>query len=180
MKAKFIKEKLTYKPNLSNYNKEYKNFSVKKAEKELDWFKGKLNVGYNAIDRHANSWRKNKVALYWEDETKSEKFTFEEIRKLSNKVANVLEKQGVKKGTRVFLFCPRVPELYYSFIGIVKTGAIAGTLFAAFGEQAIEDRLENSEAYAVITHSSLKDRIYKVKKNLPNLKKIIVVKKFSD
>jgi acetyl-CoA synthetase len=176
MKAKFIKEKLKYEPNLKNYNKAYKEFSVKKAEKELEWFKGKkLNVGHNAIDRHANSWRRNKIGLYWEGDSTSEKYTFQELKELSNKVANVLEKHGIKKGTRVFLFCPRIPELYYAFIGIVKTGAIAGTLFAAFGEQAIRDRLGDSEAYAVITHSSLKDRIYKVKKHLPNLKKIIVV-----
>jgi acetyl-CoA synthetase len=105
---------------------------------------------------------------------KTSKYTYEQLVKESNKFANVLKKLGVKKGDRVFIFLPRVPELYISFLGILKLGAIAGTLFAAFGTEALKDRLGNSEASIVITHSSLKDRITQVRPDLPALKHVII------
>jgi acetyl-CoA synthetase len=83
----------------------------------------------------------------------------------------------VKKGDRVFIFLPRIPPLYISFLGILKTGAIAGTMFAAFGPSGIKDRLQNSGANVVITDDTLKKRIYKIKRELPDLKQMIVVGK---
>ncbi len=167
--------KLKKKPNLLNYEKIYKSFSYSKMDNELSWFKGKkLNAAYNAVDRHALTANKNKVALYWVGENETKKYTFLELSQLSNQFANALKKEKVKKGDRVFLFMPRIPELYTSFLGILKTGAIAGTLFAAFGPEAIYDRLENSEASIVITSPELKPRIDKIRKKLPKLKKVIV------
>jgi acetyl-CoA synthetase len=163
-------------PNLDDYEAVRKNFSWTLARRELDWFEGKINAAYNAIDRHTHTWRKNKVALYWEDESGSEKkFTFEELAILSNKVGNVLKEFDINRGDRVFLFLPRIPELYFCFLGILKIGAIAGTLFSAFQEQALADRLGNSEAKIVITTAELKPRIDKVRRKLPNLKHILVV-----
>ena len=170
-----IRKSLTAKPNLENYEKTYKTFKWADAEKEISWFNGKLNAAYNAIDRHAETWRKNKVALYWEGENESKKFTFAEMKELSDKFANVLKKFGAKKGDRVFIFLPRIPELYISFIGILKTGAIAGTMFSAFGSEAIKDRLGDSGAKIVITDSELKPRLDKVMKGLPELRHVIVV-----
>lgn len=178
MKIETIKKKkFVLEPNLKDYNKTYKSFDWKEARKELSFFEGgKFNAAYNAIDRHAESWRKNKVALYWEGENgETKEYSFLQLSLLSNQFANVLKKLKINRGDRVFIFLPRIPELYISFLGILKTGAIAGTLFQAFGPSGLLDRLSNSEAKIVVTTSELKERIYKIKKDLPHLEKIIVV-----
>lgn len=163
-------------PNLPDYEKAYHSFDWKTAYQELSWFEGKINAAYNAIDRHLGTFRKNKIALYWEgDEGDSRKYTFEELALLSNKVGNILKNLGVGRGERVFIFLPRIPELYFSFLGIVKIGAIAGTLFSAFFEQGLFDRLDNSDAKVLITTSELKKRVEKIRHQLPNLTHILVV-----
>lgn len=180
MKKKLIKKtKTDFKktPNLVDYQKTYRTFSWDQAEKELDWFPQKrLNAAHNAIDRHVQGSRKNKVALYWEgaDGTKK-KFTFYELYRLSNQFANLLKSLGIKKGERVFFFLPRVPALYFGFLGTLKTGAIAGTMFSAFGPKALLDRLENSDAKFLVTNQELYPRVDKIASKLPNLKKIILV-----
>jgi acetyl-CoA synthetase len=176
---KKTKKIIKVKPNLADYDRLSKKFSWKGAENELFWFKGKrINAAYNAIDRNAIGPRKNKIALYWHGaDNQKKKFTFAEISFLSNQFANGLKKLGVEKGDRVFFFLPRVPELYYGFLGTLKTGAIAGTLFAAFGHQALYDRLSNSDAKVLVTNKDLYRRVEKIKKDLPALKKIILVDK---
>lgn len=142
------KKRLKVKPKLTNYEKTYKNFSWSSVKREIAWFPdGKLNAAYNAIDKHLLTWRKNKVALYWEGENGEKKeYSFLDIAERSNKFANVLKSLGVERGDRCFIFLPRVPELYISFIGIIKTGAIAGTMFSAFGPEGIKDRIGDSGA----------------------------------
>ncbi len=164
------------KPNLEDYEKTYKKFKWKQAEKEIEYFPNrKINAAYVAVDKHVNTERKNKVALYWEGEDgENKKYTFLEIAELSNRFANVLKKLKVKKGDRVFIFLPRIPELYIAFLGIIKTGAIAGTMFSAFGPQGLRDRLQDSGAKFLITNSELKKRVYEVEKELPELKCLIV------
>ncbi len=116
--------------------------------------------------------------MYYEgDAGNKEQYTFTQISELSSKFANVLASHGVKRGDRVFLFLPRIPELFISFLGILKTGAIAGTLFSAFQEQALLDRLENSEAKVLITNTALFARVQKVWKDLPHLEKVIIVER---
>ncbi|MBI2036330.1 acetate--CoA ligase [Candidatus Microgenomates bacterium] len=163
--------------NLENYEKVYKSFRWDDFKKELTLFRNdRINAAYNAIDRHVESARKNKVALYFEaeDGTK-QKFTFFDLSLLSNKMANLLRQKGIAKGDRVFIFLPRVPSLYISFLGILKIGAIAGTLFSAFQEQALFDRLANSGAKIVITNTLLGERVEKIKHKLPRLQEIIYV-----
>ncbi|PWA08390.1 acetate--CoA ligase [Pueribacillus theae] len=160
-------------PNLVNYDEAYANFSWDDVEREFSWHEtGKVNMAYEAIDRHAESWRKNKVALYYSDQKREEKYTFQEMKCLSNQFGNVLKNLGVKKGERVFLFMPRSPEIYISLMGILKIGAIAGPLFEAFMEQAVSDRLENSEASTLVTTPDLLPRV--PYKHLPLLKRIIL------
>ena len=180
MKQKIIslkQKRLKTKPNLVDYEKTYPCFEWQEAEKELDWFpQKKLNAAYNAIDRQAKGSRKNKVALYWEGEDgEKEKYTFAELNQLSNKFGNVLKKLGVKRGERVFFFLPRVPELYLGFLGTLKIGAIAGTLFSAFGHQALLDRLKNSGAKVVVTNKELYQRVVKIEKQLPELEKVLLI-----
>jgi acetyl-CoA synthetase len=168
-------EKLRLKPNL-DYEKVIKKFKWDDIKDEIEFFKGgKLNAAYNAVDRHAKTWRKNKVALYWESDNDSKKFTFSELSILSNKFANVLKDLGVKKGDRVFILLPRIPPLYISFLAILKVGAIAGTMFSAFGPSGIKDRLADSTAKILITDPELKKRVDEIRFELPSLETIIVV-----
>ena len=175
-------KKLTPPPNLLDYDKIYKEFSWEKAEKEMVEFfsDGKLNVAHNMIDRHATGKNKNKTALLFEGvRGEKESYTFSELKTLSDKFANVLSSQGVKKGDRVFIFLPGVPERYIAFLGILKVGAVAGTLFAAFQEIALRDRLADSEANMVITNAVLYPRIKTIRKDLPKLEKVIIVERGS-
>lgn len=180
MEQKIIKKTkkfLKSTPNLVNYEKAYRVFSWQEAEKEIAWFPGKkINAASNAIDRNIKGPRRNKVALYWEGKDgQKKKFTFFELYLLSNQFANFLKSLRVKRGDRVFFFLPRVPELYFGFLGALKIGAIAGTLFAAFGPQALLDRLKNSGAKFLITTKELYPRVEEIEKQLPELKKVILV-----
>jgi acetyl-CoA synthetase len=170
------KKNLKSRPNFEDYDKICKNFKWENFHDEIEWFeKGKLNAAYNAVDRHAKTWRRNKVAMYWESPDQNKKFTYLELSNLSNKFANVLKQLNVKKDDRVFILLPRIPPLYISFLGTLKIGAIAGTMFAAFGPGGIKDRLQDSNAEILITNSELKKRVYEIKYELPSLKHIIVV-----
>jgi len=177
--AKISKNLAEFKvePNLKNYEETYQSFKWEDIRPEIKYFEdGKINAARVAIDKHMKTPARQKLALLWENEAgEVKKFTFEEIFELANKIANILKKLGVQKGDRVFLFLPRIPELYYSFLGILKTGAIAGTLFQAFGPEGIKDRLGNSKARFLITHSTLVGRVQEIKNDLPALEKIIVV-----
>lgn len=161
--------------HLKNYEETYRHFDWAEAEKHFSWHEtGKLNAAYEAIDRHAESFRKNKVALYYKDGNRDEKYTFKEMKEESNRAGNVLKRYGnVEKGDRVFIFMPRSPELYFIMLGAIKIGAIAGPLFEAFMEGAVKDRLENSEAKVVVTTPELLERIPADK--LPHLQHIFVV-----
>ena len=166
---------LNIKPNLLDYKKTYNKFSWDEAEKEIEFFDdGKINAAYNAVDRHLKTEVKDKVAFHWigDDGTKHPKYS--DLAMLSNKFANVLSSHGVKKGDRVFIFLPRIEELYVSFLGILKTGAIASTLFAAFGPDALFDRLNDSGAKILITSPELKQRVDQISSKLPELQKVIV------
>jgi len=175
-------KKFSTPPNLLDYDKTYKDFLWEKAEKEeIEFFAdGTLNIAYNCIDRHAKGAKKDKVALLFEGAAgEKEQYTFGDLKKLTDTFANVLVNQEVKKGDRVFLFLPPIPERYVAFLGILKMGAIAGTMFSAFQEMALLDRLSDSEAKVVITNAVLFPRIEKIWKDLPHLEKVIIVERGS-
>ncbi|MBO8177790.1 MAG: acetate--CoA ligase [Bacillus sp. (in: Bacteria)] len=161
--------------NLKNYEETYASFQWEEAEKNFSWYEtGKINMAYEAIDRHALTEKKNKVALYYRDQHRYEKYTFKEMRDLTNKAANVLKQYGdVEKGDRVFIFMPRSPELYFALLGAVKLGAIVGPLFEAFMEGAVKDRLEDSGAKVLVTTPELLGRV--PVQDLPELKHIFLV-----
>jgi acetyl-CoA synthetase len=165
-----------FEPNLKDPIALKRGFKWSDHKNEISYFAGgSLNMAYNAVDRHAESWRKNKIALYWENDAGDKKeFSFSEIKDLSNKVANVLKKYKVKRGDRVFIFLPRIPELYFSFIGILKTGAVGSIIFQAFGEDGLYDRLSDSGATILITDQSLIERVRPIKEKLPKLNTILV------
>ncbi|MDM5195698.1 acetate--CoA ligase [Bacillus hominis] len=161
--------------NLPNYEEAYANFNWEEVNKNFTWNEtGRVNMAYEAIDKHAKSDRKNKVALYYQDGSRKEKYTFKEMKDFSNKAGNVLKNYGdVEKGDRVFIFMPRSPELYFALLGAVKLGAIVGPLFEAFMEGAVRDRLEDSEAKVLITTPELLERI--PLNDLPALKTVFLV-----
>ncbi|WP_103577978.1 acetate--CoA ligase, partial [Bacillus thuringiensis] len=161
--------------NLPNYDEAYANFNWEEVNKNFTWNEtGRVNMAYEAIDKHAKSDRKNKVALYYQDGSRKEKYTFKEMKDFSNKAGNVLKNYGdVEKGDRVFIFMPRSPELYFALLGAVKLGAIVGPLFEAFMEGAVRDRLEDSEAKVLITTPELLERV--PLNDLPALKTVFLV-----
>ncbi|WP_188432798.1 acetate--CoA ligase [Kroppenstedtia guangzhouensis] len=160
--------------NLTSYENAYNDFDWKEVEKSFSWFDtGKVNAAFEAIDRHAESERGDKVALIYSDAKREEKYTFREMKEQSNRFGNVLRKLGIQKGDRVFIFMPRSPELYFSFLGIVKVGAIVGPLFEAFMEAAVKDRLENSDATALVTTPELLKRV--PVQEISSLKHVILV-----
>nr|MBP7832926.1 AMP-binding protein [Candidatus Levybacteria bacterium] len=168
-------------PNMKDYDKLYASFSWESAQSEIDFFEdGTLNAAYNAVDRHAMGDKKDKNALLFEGATgEKEAYTYGDLSELSNKFANVISTNGIKRGDRVFVFLPTIPERYVAFLGILKTGAIVGTLFSAFQEAALFDRLLDSGAKMIITAEALFPRIEKIWKDLPNLEKIIIVERGS-
>lgn len=174
---KEIIKKFPVKANVENYESLYSTFTWEGARSEIDYFAGgKVNAAYNAVDRHLHDGRRNKVALYSIDAQNAlKKFTFQDIYEMSNKVGNALKSLGVKKGDRVFVFLPRVLELYVATIAIAKIGAIAGPLFSAFGPDALRDRLQDSGATVIITNPALKPKLDGIRDQLPDLEYVIVV-----
>ncbi|MGO0060580.1 acetate--CoA ligase [Brevibacillus fluminis] len=160
--------------NLQDYEQAYANFDWAEVEKAFSWYEtGKVNMAYEAIDRHLSTPRKDKVALKYSDATRDESYTFADLSRLSNKFGNVLKSLEINKGDRVFVFMPRSPELYVSVLGTLKVGAIVGPLFEAFMEGAVRDRLEDSEAVAIVTTAALLPRVPVAE--LPALKHVILV-----
>jgi acetyl-CoA synthetase len=167
-------------PNLEIYERTYKDFSwAKSAEEMLDYFPdGSINIAYNCIDRHALSDKKDKTAiLYVDNDGHEETYTYGDLKTQTDKFANVLTDIGVNRGDRVFIFLPSIPERYVAFLGTLKKGAIAGTMFAAFQEMALKDRLLDSEAKVVVTDTDLYPRIENIRHDLPNLEKVIVIER---
>ncbi len=117
------------------------------------WFSGgTLNVTHNCIDRHLNSWRRNKAALIWEsDEGRAKMYTYQALYYKVCKFANVLKKHGVKKGDRVMLYLPMIPELVVSMLACARIGAIHSVVFAGFSSAALRDRIQDCGAKLLVT-----------------------------
>lgn len=160
-------------PNLKNYEEAAASFTWEQAQKQFSWHEtGKVNMAYEAIDRHVELGKGRKTALYYSDNERDESYTFEQLSQQSSRFAGVLRGLGIGKGERVFIFMPRTPELYFSVLGALKIGAVVGPLFEAFMETAVKDRLQDSEAVAIVTTPALLHRIKR--DELPALKHIIV------
>ncbi|MCH7746446.1 MAG: AMP-binding protein, partial [Chloroflexi bacterium] len=172
------RDEMKVKPNL-DHDKTTSDFSWEDIYKELDWLPGGwLNMAHEAIDRHANGPRRDKIAMIWEGKNgEQETYTFGEMKTQTNKFANVLKSLGIEKGDRVFLFMDRTPETYIAFFGILKVGAIVGPLFSAFGPDPIRDRLQDSGAKVLVTQPELRRRITSIIPELFELQHIIIVNK---
>lgn len=164
--------------NMPDYEKACAEFHFEDVEKEFTWNEtGRVNLAHEAIDRHAEGWRKNKVALYADGPDGARKFTFLDLKLLSNKFANVLKSLGISRGDRVFTYMGRYPELYIAAIGTVKNGSVWGPLFGGFRAEAVMDRLEDSGAKVLVTTPDLKESsVDEIVESLPDLKYVIVAK----
>ena len=122
------------------------------SEAKHEWFLGgKLNVSYNCLDRHLKTWRKNKVALIWEGDTgDSQTLTYQELYYRVVKFANVLKKHGAKKGDRVAIYLPMIPELPVAMLACARIGAIHSIVFGGFSADALRNRILDSEAKMLI------------------------------
>ncbi len=135
-----------------------------------------INAGWLCSDRNCRVGRGSKLALIHEDHAgEVRRFTYDDIRRLSNGWAEFLVSRGVQPRDRVCVFLDRIPELYIAFLGILKAGAIAQPLFSAFGEEAFFQRADDSAAVAVITQHKHVGKVRKVRERLPALRTSIVV-----
>ncbi|MCL6561300.1 MAG: AMP-binding protein, partial [Firmicutes bacterium] len=161
--------------NLIDYFKTCEEFKFADIEKEFSWHRtGKVNIAYEAVDRNVEEkGLADAVALYYSYGLQEIEFTFSQIKQLSDKFANVLRKHGIKRRDRVGIFMPRSPELYITFLGIFKAGAVAVPLFEAFMEEALLDRLLDSGASVLITTSDLITRV--PRDRLPDLRHVILI-----
>lgn len=156
--------------------------------KILDWFKtwdkvlddsnppfykwfvgGVLNASYNALDRHVKAGRRNKAAIIWEGEDGSTRtLTYYELYREVNRFASVLKNLGIRKGDRVVIYMPMVPEVAVAMLACARIGAIHSVVFSGFSAEALASRINDAKAKVVITADVLHRRGRKV-----NLKEIV-------
>ena len=136
----------------------------------------KYNIGVDVIDKHATSKNKNKVALYWENAAGvTARYTFWDLKVLTDKFGNVLRKLGLKKGDRFLIRLPNIPAFQIAFIGGVKIGAVPIPSSVMFREHEIEYRINDSSAKAVITTPKFAKEVHAIKNNCKTLEHIIVI-----
>jgi len=168
-----------------------------KWEKVLDetnapfykWFVGaKCNIVHNAVDRHVQGFRKNKVAIIWQGEPpqQKKKLTYYELYRRVNKFGSVLKSLGVKKGDRVVIYMPNLLETAISMLGCAKIGAIHTVVYAGFSATALKERVNDTRAKVIVTADgfyrngkviSLKDTVDEAMLECSSVEHIIVVKR---
>ncbi|HSR12522.1 MAG TPA: AMP-binding protein, partial [Thermodesulfobacteriota bacterium] len=119
----------------------------------IKWFQGgKINVTVNCLDRHVKGGRKDRAALIWEGEPgDSRKYTYGQLYAEVCKFANVLKKKGIKKGDRVTIYMPMIPELPIALLACARIGAIHSIVFGGFSAEALRDRIQDANASTLIT-----------------------------
>ncbi len=154
----------------------------------IRWFEGaKLNVSYNCIDRHLEK-RADQVAIIWEgdDPNDDKKITYKELHEHVSKLANVLKTRGVKKGDRVCIYMPMIPEAAYAMLACTRIGAVHSVVFGGFSPESLKDRILDSDCQIVITADEgvrgskkipLKANTDKAVAQCPNVHTVLTVKR---
>lgn len=168
------------RPNLTEYERERSEFRWENMREELSGLPGGrgLNIAHEAVDRHAQSERGGQVALRWLGTDRDEvlEFTYRELKKLTNRFANVLRDLDVGEGETVFSLLGRVPYLYVAALGTLKNTNIFCPLFSAFGPEPVYQRLSRGDAAVVITTQRLYEkRIVELRDRLPHLRHVLLV-----
>ena len=156
--------------NIGSYEERYKNFDWKISEEELGFGKnGPINIGYYCSDRICEQGLGEKLALIWEGFTRRGEAIH--LRRHPDATATPSpgssRSQGLRPGDRICLFMDRIPELYISFLGILKMGGIAQPLFSAFGEEALFTRLEDAGTKAILTTRKHLGKVRRIRENAP-------------
>jgi acetyl-CoA synthetase len=159
------------------------------TEARHTWFKGgKLNASYNCLDRHLNTDIKDKIAIIWEGDepNKSKTFTYQELHKEVSKFANVLKKLGYKKGDRLAIYMPMIPELAIAMLACARLGIIHSIVFGGFSADSLKDRILDADCTGLITSDGsyrggktipMKINADEALKSCPNVKHNVVVKR---
>ena len=154
----------------------------------IKWYEdGVLNVSYNCIDRHLPA-KANDVALIWEsdDPNFDYKVTYQQLKDEVCKLANALKVRGVKKGDRVTIYMPMVPEAVYAMLACTRIGAVHSVVFGGFSPTSLSDRIQDCKSDIVITADEgmrggkvipLKANVDEALKSCPNVKTVIVFKR---
>ena len=162
------------------------NFS--KNNVEIKWFyDGKLNVSHNCIDRHLKE-KGDKTAIIWEgDNPKEHKhISYKELHEEVSLMANVLKSQGIKKGNRVTIYMPMIPEAAYAMLACARIGAIHSVVFGGFSPDSLADRIIDCDSNHVITADEgirggkfipLKSNVDKALERCPKVKNVLVVRR---
>ncbi|MDD0973334.1 acetate--CoA ligase [Pseudomonas fontis] len=152
------------------------------------WFKdAQLNVSYNCIDRHLAT-RGEQTALLWEsdDPNTSATITYRELHQQVCRLANLLKQRGVKKGDRVCIYMPMVPEAAYAMLACTRIGAVHSVVFGGFSPDALRDRILDADCRTVITADegvrggktvALKNNVDQALQSCPNVSSVVVVKR---
>ncbi|WP_211230093.1 acetate--CoA ligase [Desulfovirgula thermocuniculi] len=152
------------------------------------WFVGgKLNVSYNCIDRHLSTWRRTKAAIIWEGEPGDDRvLTYQDLYREVTKCANMLKELGIKRGDRVTIYLPMIPELPIAMLACARIGAPHSVVFGGFSAEALRDRINDCQAKLVITADGgwRRGNIVPLKKNCdealaqcPSVEKVVVVRR---
>ncbi|QLL12596.1 acetate--CoA ligase [Pseudomonas chlororaphis] len=152
------------------------------------WFAGgQLNVSYNCIDRHLEK-RGDQVAIIWEgdDPAESLQITYKKLHHYVCRLANVLKSRGVKKGDRVCIYMPMIPEAAYAMLACTRIGAVHSVVFGGFSPDALRDRILDADCRTVITADEgvrggkfvpLKNNVDKALQRCPNVSTVVVVER---
>ena len=166
-------------PNLLNYDETSANFSWDTIRAELQGLpEGKgLNIAHEAVDRHADSGLRDRVALRWlGSEGSTREFSYGELKGLSNRFANILKSLGLGKGDTVAVLAGRIPELYIAALGTLKNTSVFCPLFSAFGPEPIYQRLSRGDAKVLVTTESYyRQKVRQLRDTLPSLRHVLLV-----
>lgn len=167
------------RPNLDDYERACRAFSWDQARAELSGLPGNrgLNIAYEAVDRHAAGSLYSATALRCVDRhDEVTELTYGDLRRQTNRFANLLCALGVGQGDRVFSLLGRVPELYVTVLGTLKNVSVLSPLFSAFGPEPIRERLRIGDARVLVTSEALyRRKIAGIRDRLPGLKHVLVV-----
>lgn len=152
------------------------------------WFSGgKINLSYNCLDRHLASWRRNKAAIIWEGENgETATWTYQQLHSQVCKFSNVLKMLGVRKGDRVCIYMPMIPEIAVAMLACARIGAVHSIVFAGFSASALIDRITDAEAKLIVTADggyrrgqvvNLKENVDAALEHCPSVENVVVVKR---